>query len=61
MKDYKYLISWQKSMQLAVEVYRLTKLLPKEETYGLASQVRRAVVSVSRNIERGLTSDNAKT
>ena len=32
MKDYKDLISWQKSMQLAEEVYKLTKLLPKEET-----------------------------
>ena len=36
MKDYKDLISRQKSMQLAVEVYRVTKLLPKEETYGLS-------------------------
>ncbi len=53
MKDYKDLISWQKSMQLAVEVYQLTQLLPKEETYGLSSQLRRAAVSVSSNIAEG--------
>ena len=58
MKDYKDLISWQKSMQLAEEVYKLTKLLPKEETYGLVSQVRRAVVSVSSNIAEGYGRDS---
>ncbi len=53
MKDYKDLISWQKSMQLAAEVYRLTKNLPKEETCGLSSQVRRAAASVPSNIAEG--------
>ena len=53
MKNYKDLVSWQKSMQLAVEVYKLTRLLPKEETYGLISQLRRAAVSVSSNIAEG--------
>ncbi len=53
MKDYKDLISWQKSMQLAAEVYRLSDRLPKEETYGLVSQLRRAVVSISSNIAEG--------
>ena len=53
MNDYKDLISWQKSMQLATEIYRLTSRLPKEETYGLMSQLRRAVVSISSNIAEG--------
>ena len=58
MKDYKDLISWQKSMQLSVEVYKLTRLLPKEETYGLVSQLRRAVVSVASNIAEGYGRDS---
>ena len=53
MKDFKDLISWQKSMQLAVDVYRLTKNLPKEETYGLISQIRRAAASTPSNIAEG--------
>ena len=53
MKDYKDLVSWQKSMQLVAEVYRLTKSLPKEETYGLISQVRRAAASIPSNIAEG--------
>ena len=59
MKDYKDLISWQKSMKLAVDVYRLTDRLPKEETYGLVSQLRRAVVSVSSNIAEGYGRDSS--
>ncbi len=53
MKDYKDLISWQKSMQLAAEVYRLANHLPKEETYGLISQIRRAAASIPSNIAEG--------
>ena len=53
MKDYKDLISWQKSMVLATDVYQLTKQFPKEETYGLVSQIRRAAVSVASNIAEG--------
>jgi four helix bundle protein len=44
------LICWQKAMDLVTEIYRLTKQLPKEEVFGLASQLRRAAVSIPSNI-----------
>ena len=53
VKTYKDLIVWQKSMDLTVEVYRLVKFLPREETYALADQMRRAVVSIPSNIAEG--------
>ena len=46
------LIAWQKSMDLVEQVYRLSKSFPKEETYGLTSQLRRCAVSISRRCER---------
>ena len=46
IQTYKDLIVWQKSMALAEEIYKLSKAFPKEELYGLTSQLRRAVVSV---------------
>ena len=51
--DYKKLIIWQKAMDLTVEIYRLIKFLPREETYALSNQIRRAVVSVPSNIAEG--------
>ena len=53
VRDYKDLIVWQKSMDLLVEVYRLVKKLPKEETYALSDQMRRAAVSIPSNIAEG--------
>lgn len=53
LTDYKQLRVWQKSMDLTVEIYSLVKNLPKEETYGLSDQMRRAAVSVSSNIAEG--------
>lgn len=44
---------WQKSKALAVEVYRATETFPRNEMYGLTSQMRRAVVSVVSNIAEG--------
>jgi four helix bundle protein len=52
-KPHKRLIAWQKSMELVVMVYDLTKSFPKEEIYGLSSQLRRAAVSVPSNISEG--------
>ena len=50
---YKDFTVWQKSMDLVVEVYKVVKLLPKYETYGLADQMRRAAVSIPSNIAEG--------
>lgn len=51
--DYKQLRVWQKAMDLTLEIYKLVKLLPKEETYALSDQMRRAVVSIPSNIAEG--------
>lgn len=50
---YRDLIVWQKSMDLVEEVYRITRLLPDEENYVLASQMRRSVISIPSNIAEG--------
>ncbi len=52
-RDYKELIVWQKAIDLVVEIYKATKAFPKEELYGLTSQLRRCAVSVPRNIAEG--------
>ena len=51
--SYRDLTVWQKAMDLVVEVYRIVRLLPKEETYGLSDQMRRAAVSIPSNIAEG--------
>jgi four helix bundle protein len=51
--SYKDLLVWQQAMDLAVAVYGATKSWPKEELYGLTSQVRRAASSVPANIAEG--------
>jgi len=53
LQSYKELIVWQKSMDLVELIYKLTTLLPREELYGLISQMRRAVVSICSNIAEG--------
>lgn len=55
VKNYTDLIVWQKSMDLVVEVYSLTKLLPEDERFGLVSQMRRSAVSIPSNIAEGHT------
>jgi four helix bundle protein len=49
-KSFKNLIVWQKARDLAVALYQLTEKFPQFELYGLTSQMRRAVISVSSNI-----------
>src|SRR3989337_2918249 len=50
---YKELIVWQKAMEATRDVYRLVPRLPREETYGMRSQLTRAAVSVPANIAEG--------
>jgi len=53
VKNYRDLKVWQKAMDLVVESYRLTNLLPKSETFGLSGQARRAAVSIPANVAEG--------
>ena len=53
MEDFKNLIVWTKSHQLTLAVYRHTRTFPKEEMYGLTSQLRRASASIGANIAEG--------
>jgi four helix bundle protein len=50
---YRQLIAWQKAIAMVNEAYRLTQKFPREEIYGLTSQIRRAAVSVPSNIAEG--------
>jgi len=50
---YREMIVWQKAMELVKEIYLLVKKLPKEETYALSDQMRRAAVSIPSNIAEG--------
>jgi len=52
-QDYRDLIVWQRAMELTVCIYQLTRSFPKDELYGLVSQLRRASVSIASNIAEG--------
>jgi four helix bundle protein len=53
LKDFRELKVWGKAHQLTLEVYRATATFPKDELYGLTSQVRRAAASIPANIAEG--------
>ncbi len=53
LKNYKQLKVWQKAYSLCVQIYRVTKRFPKDEMYGLTSQIRRSAVSIPSNIAEG--------
>jgi four helix bundle protein len=53
IKDHRDLIVWQKAMDLVEMIYCTTKAFPREEIYGLTSQLRRAAVSIPSNIAEG--------
>jgi four helix bundle protein len=52
-KGYKKLIVWQKANELACQIYLETKKFPKDEIYGITSQLRRAAISIPTNIVEG--------
>jgi len=52
-KNYKNLLVWQLAIDIAPKIYRLIRKLPKEETFALGMQLRRAVISVPSNIAEG--------
>ncbi len=52
-ESYRELAAWKKAMELVTEIYQLTRTFPREEVYGLTSQLRRAAVSVPSNIAEG--------
>lgn len=52
-QSYRELIAWQKAMDFVLDVYATSRLFPREEVYALASQLRRAAVSIPTNIAEG--------
>jgi four helix bundle protein len=59
ISSHRDLIVWQKSMNLAVAAYRLTASFPRDELYGLTSQIRRSAASVPANIAEGYGRESA--
>ncbi|WP_433627271.1 four helix bundle protein [Chryseobacterium cucumeris] len=53
MANFKELLVWQRSIDFVTEIYRTTEAFPKDEIYGLTSQIRRAAVSIPSNIAEG--------
>ncbi|WP_313524331.1 four helix bundle protein [Shinella sp.] len=53
MNSYQDLKVWQRAMDLAVECYELTRRFPRDEVYGMVSQIRRSAVSIAANIAEG--------
>ena len=60
MSTFRDLLIWQKSMVLVTDIYQLTNSFPKEEIYGLTSQIRRSSVSIPSNIAEGYGRDGIK-
>jgi four helix bundle protein len=59
-QSYRELFAWQKAMKLVTDVYKIAETFPKVEVFGLASQLKRAIVSVPSNIAEGQGRDSTK-
>lgn len=53
MRNYKELVVWRKAHDMTLDVYRITSTFPREELYGLTSQLRRSAASIGANIAEG--------
>ena len=60
MSTFRNLLIWQKGMALTTKIYNSTRNFPKEEIFGLTSQIRRATVSIPSNIAEGFGRDSSK-
>lgn len=60
IQSFKDLLAWQEGHGLVLEVYKETKIFPKEEIYVLVLQIRRCVISITNNITEGFTRKNKK-
>ena len=60
MRDYKKIKAWEFANKLTISIYKYTKNFPKNELYGITSQIRRAAVSVPTNIAEGATRNSNK-
>tara|TARA_R110002124_G_scaffold250200_8_gene415253 strand:+ start:226 stop:588 length:363 start_codon:yes stop_codon:yes gene_type:complete len=60
MKTFRDLLVWQKSMSFVTEIYKVSKQFPKDENFGLTSQIRRSAVSVPSNISEGYGREGMK-
>ena len=60
MQSYQDLIAYQRAYQLTLDIYESTKRFPKEETFGIVSQMRRSAVSIPCNISEGYCRNHRK-
>ena len=60
MRDYKPLVVWQRSHQLTLDVYKVLRLFPKDELFGLVSQMKRSAASIPTNIAEGCGRNSEK-
>lgn len=60
IKDFTDIIAWQKGHEVVLSIYKITEKFPKEEVYGLTSQMRRCAVSITSNIAEGFSRNSSK-